>query len=215
MKTELFEQHIKSIKILKNVAKITVSKNFFNKHKIKNSIPLDKNSKIKIKQILKMLNENTKNFISEPNLQIEILKSNKETYNLFLSKPKEKCKTEKNSNSNNFINTSNIYKNSNITDNDEIAIISKFVKLQNLKFFCKNIFQTYKQFWSISRLYKFKKSELILTIHTKKENENALASLITEFGAINEKGKFQEAVIKEYCQLILFDNAIEKIALLN
>ena len=50
---------------------------------------------------------------------------------------------------------------------------------------------------------------------TKKETENSLSALLSEFNATIEKGKFQEAIAREHCIRILKKHAIEKISLIN
>lgn len=195
MKFEHCEQQIKSIKTFENsIIKLKVSKTFFHKNQLSATTPFNEQTKIKIKNLLN-LNQKTKHLLCEPNMMIEILKA-EDYYNIFFSKPEK-------------------IENSNPNSNNDIAIISKFAKLKSLIFFCKNIFQTYEQFWSTSQLYIFKKSALILVTQTKKENENKLSSLIAEFGATTEKGKFQEAIVKEHCKTIFASNAVEKIALID
>lgn len=196
MKTE---PYLKSIKIFENIAKITLNKNFFKTNKIDVNTPLSNTTKNKLQNLLQ-LNPKTKNWSLKPNLTIEAIETNSENFEIFFSKPE---------------NSQNTTPNSNSRTNNKIAIISKFNKLHHLKFFCKNIIQTYKPIWLTSELHSFQKLAFILIVKTNQETENEFSALLTEFNATTEKGKFQEAIAKEHCQKIFANHAIEKISLID
>lgn len=195
--------NFESVKFLKNIAKINISKNFIEKNnlKIKNSGPIDSTTKHKLQQLLTQ-NEKIKNIISEPSIIAETVKIDKENFSVFFSTPTETKTTSKTANCK-------------LKNTEKIAIVAKFANLNALKFFCGNIMQTYKKIWLTSELHKLNKLALILIVHTKKEAENDLSALLVEFNATIEKGKFQEAIAREHCQKIFEKQAIEKISLID
>ena len=101
----------------------------------------------------------------------------------------------------------------NQNDNNPIIIIAKFKKIKNLLSFCKNIQTTFESICLSSELYQFNNQSFILITQTTIKLENDLTSLMTEFNATTNKGKFQEAIVKEHCQQIFSELAIEKISM--
>lgn len=183
--------YLKPIKISSTIFKIKVNKNFVQNNKIKIKNPLSRKTKVQIEKFIDT-NIETKNSIYSPQTVAEIVRTSKKTYEIFFSNQK--------------------IKNVNIKNENKTVIVAKFKRLKTLKLFCKNIYLTYKPTWSTSELYKFGKLSLMLIIHIDKEMEKEISPLLSEFNATVEKGHFQEAIVKEHCQVIFLSNAIEKIS---
>lgn len=178
--------------------KIDLQKKFIIENKLKLTNLLNKNEK-------NILIEKIKNNLKNPQIAYELKKTTKiELFQLNQNKISVFFSCTKNT------NTNTKQKNDKNT-----TLIAKFTYVQNLINFCTNIKKTFDDLYSASELFQFNGKFFILTTKTKNNLENYLKTLMTEFNALTEKGKFQEALVKEHCQQIFANNAIEKISMLE
>ncbi len=102
----------------------------------------------------------------------------------------------------------------NSVSSPKLILIAKFDKIAKIKNFCKNLIASFDKIIYHSEFFIFNKTNLILNIVTSSDQDQLLKSLLIEFGATVEKGKYQQTIIKEHCKPIFLKNAIEKLTLI-
>lgn len=183
------------IKILNSqTIKITLTTKDMRKYNLTHEI-LKKNENITKNLILKLL-ENVKDYITidtiKNKLFLESFKTKEKGCILYLSiASKEEEKTKKN-------------------EKPTSPTVTTFNNIKNVKNFCINIAEMYKNIKLKSELYESNK-KFILIMQVQKENEKKILALLKEFGEINGKGEIKQSIIREHCNAIFKDDAIEKI----